>query len=177
MISKSKKTDIVAGLVELLKDATGIYFVDYATMTVAQTGAFRSTLREKGIIMRVAKNTLIRRALDELGGYENMPIEATKGQTAMIISYDDPTAPSKIIKESMKKLEKPVYKAAVLEGEFFDSTKLEVLSTLPSKQDLYAAIVGSIGSPASGIVGAINAVMRDVASLVEEVAKKQNNVA
>ncbi len=177
MISKSKKSEIVAGLVEQLKDATGVYFVDFATMTVSETAGFRTTLREKDVVMKVAKNTLIRRALEEIGGYDTLPVEATKGQTAMIISYDDPTAPAKIIKESFKKVEKPVYKSAVLEGEMFDSTKLEVLASLPSKQDMYAAICGSIGAPASGIVGSINAVMRDVASLVEEVAKKQNEVA
>lgn len=177
MISKSQKTEIVAGLVDLLKDATGIYFVDYATMTVEETTEFRAALREKELVMRVAKNTLIRKALTEIGGYDDLPIEATKGQTAMIISFDDPTSAAKIIKDSYKKVEKPVYKAAVLEGEFFDSTKLDVLAALPSKQDMFAAIVGSVGSPASGIVGSINAVMRDVASLVEEVAKKQNDVA
>ncbi len=177
MISKSKKAEIVAGLVELMKDASGIYFVDYATMTVAETSSFRVTLREKELVMKVAKNTLVRRALDEIGGYDELPIEATKGQTAMIISYSDPTAPAKIIKESFKKVAKPVYKAAVLEGEFFGSTQLDVLASLPSKEDILSAIVGSLGSPASGIVGSINAVMRDVASLVEEVAKKQNNVA
>jgi large subunit ribosomal protein L10 len=56
---------------------------------------------------------------------------------------------------------------------YFDSTQLKQVSELPTREDLIAGMIGSIHAPITGIVGSINAVMRDVASLIEEVAKKK----
>ena len=64
-------------------------------------------------------------------------------------------------------------KAAVIEGVFYDGSQLKAVAALLSKPEVMAAIIGSLESPISGIVGSINAVMRDAASLIEEVAKKQ----
>ena len=71
------------------------------------------------------------------------------------------------------KAEKPKLKLAVVEGQVFDGSQLKAVSELPTREDMIASIVGSIHAPISGIHGAINAVMRDVAMLVEEVAKKK----
>jgi large subunit ribosomal protein L10 len=61
----------------------------------------------------------------------------------------------------------------LLEGQYFDGTKLKELAALPGKKEMMSAIVGSLHAPISGIVGSINAVMRDLASIIEEVAKKK----
>lgn len=176
MISLSQKKQQVEELVDLLKDATGVYLVNYRAMSVEETNAFRNTLRESGIKYRVAKNTLIRKALEQTEGLE-FPAEKLKEQSGLVITNGDPTVPSKIIKKAFDKSEKPVLKAALLDGQFFDGAELNKIASLPSKEDMIAAIMGSLNAPASGIVGSINAVIRDVASLIEEVAKKQNNAA
>ena len=100
-----------------------------------------------------------------------------KEPSGLVITTGDPTAPSKIIKNAFEKGEKPVLKAALLDGQYFDGAELKKIATLPSKEDMIAAIMGSLSAPASGMVGSINAVIRDVASMIEEVAKKQNNAA
>jgi large subunit ribosomal protein L10 len=122
--------------------------------------------------MKVAKNTLILRALAEVGGYE---FEDSKlaGQTAVIFGGSDPVAPAKIIRQFFEKGEKPKLKLAFVEGMVFEASQLKQVSELPTREDMIAAMIGSIHAPISGIVGSINAVMRDVASLVEEVAKKK----
>ena len=89
------------------------------------------------------------------------------------MGYADPIAPAKIIREFSEKNNKLQLKAAVIEGQVFDGSQLKQISELPTREDIVAAILGSLNSPISGIVGSINAVMRDVASLVEEVAKKK----
>lgn len=172
MITKEQKKVVVAELADMLREATSLYFVDFTGMTVATDQAFRNELRKKGVTMRVAKNTLIIRALADVGGYD---IEDSKlaGQTAVIFGGADPIAPAKIIRQYFEKGEKPKLKVAVVEGQVFDGTQLKQVSELPTREDLISAMIGSIHAPISGIVGSINAVMRDVASLVEEVAKKK----
>jgi large subunit ribosomal protein L10 len=176
MFSLSQKKDRVEELVDLLKDATGVYLVNYQGMSVEKINAFRSTLRKSDITYKVAKNTLIRKALERVEGLD-FPAEKLKEASGLIITNGDPTAPSKIIKKAFDSDEKPVLKAALLDGQYFDGAELKKIASLPSKEDMIAAIMGSLNAPASGIVGTLNAVIRDVASLIEEVAKKQNNAA
>ena len=173
MITKQKKELIVADIVEKLKDATGVYVVDFTTMTVAETNKFRLSVRDKGLYYRVAKNTLLKRAFAEVGGLD-IPAANMFGQSGLVLCYDDPTVAAKVIKEVSEKSAKPRLKAAVLDGQYFDGTELQTLAKLPSKLDMIAGIIGSISAPASGIVGAINAVMRDLASVIEEAAKKND---
>lgn len=173
MVTLDKKKQVVEEITEKLQSAKGIYFVDYTKITVANITKYRRQLGEKGIEFKVAKNTLILRALESLGGFE-MPDRQLFGQTAMILSYDDATAPAKIIKTIFDKEQKLQLKAAFIEGQYFDGKDLNVVASLPSRAELVAGILGSLNSPISGIVGSINAVMRDLSSLIEEVAKKQN---
>jgi len=171
MVTKEQKQVIVSELVEKIREATSLYFVDFSGMTVAQDQAFRKSLRDKGVGIKVAKNTLILRALAEVGGYE---IEDKKlaGQTAIVFGAQDAIAPAKIIKEYFDKGEKPKLKVAVVEGQMFDGKQLKQVAELPTREDMIAGIIGSIHAPISGIHGSINAVMRDVIMLIEEVAKK-----
>ena len=172
MVTKEQKQATVNELVEQIRDASSLYFVDFTGMTVLEDQTFRSEIREKGAKMRVAKNTLIKRALVE-AGEDYTEIEQFTGQTAIIFSAEDPIGPAKVIRKHFEKIEKPSLKLAFVEGQTFDGSQLKQVSEFPSREDIMASIVGSINAPASGIHGAISAVMRDVASLVEEVAKKQ----
>ena len=173
MISKKKKYEIVDGLVERFKKASGLYFVDFLGMTVDDAIEMRRMMKEKDIDYQVAKNTLIKIAIEKVGGID-VPDEKFTGPTAVVFGYDDPVAPSRIIKDRFDKKGLPKLKAAWIESQYYDDSKLKELASLPTKNDVMASIVGSLHAPITGIVGSINAVMRDVASLVEEVAKKQN---
>lgn len=172
MVTKQKKEEILAGLTKRLRDTKGLYLIDYTGMTAAESVALRREFRGVGAELKIAKNTLVRRALKEVGGFD-IPDDQIVGQTAIAFGYADAIAPSKIIKRVVDKDKKLALKAAVIEGQVFGGDQLDTISNLPSREDLIAGILGSLQSPASGIVGAINAVIRDVASLVEEVAKKQ----
>ena len=172
MITIKQKREIVAGLTEKFKRASGFYLVDFMGMTVEDSIRFRRELKKKGIEYQVAKNTLVKRALSEIGDF-GIPEEKFTKSTGVVFGYDDPIAPVKIIKEITEKFELPKLKAAIIEGQFYDGSELKKLAALPSKPDLIASILGSLEAPISGIVGSINAVLRDVAYLVEEVAKKK----
>lgn len=174
MTTKEQKQQVVAELVEKIKRSSGIYFIDFTGMNAAYTLSTRRELKSKGIEFRVAKNTVILRALAEVGGYEQITREVLFGQTMLWFGVKDSVGPAKVLKELTDKSEIPKLKAAYVEGEYFDATQLKALASLPTREDLIAGILGSLNAPVSGIVGSINAVLRDVAYLVEEVAKKQN---
>lgn len=174
MVTIKKKEEIVQALVEKFQKASGYYIVNFSGMTVADSIRVRRELKKQEVDYKVAKNTLIYRALKELNLENQIPESILKGPSAVVFGYDDPISPAKTIKEQFEKFQKPALKGAVIEGQYFDGSKLKELASLPNKQDMMAAIVGSLHAPISGIVGSINAVMRDVASLVEEVAKKQH---
>ena len=82
-------------------------------------------------------------------------------------------APAKIIKKFSEDKKKFYFKGCYVENQFYGSDQLDVLASMPSKEEVIAGIIGSIASPASGIVGAINAVMRELVSVIDEIRKKK----
>ncbi len=129
---------------------------------------------------RVIKNTLIKKALEQstntkFTGQIDKLVESLEGPTGVVFAYDDPVSPAKIIKKFFEKLEKPKLKIALVESVAYDKSKLNELASLPTKPEIISSIIGSLHAPISGIVHAINAVIRDLASIVEEVAKKKEN--
>ena len=172
MITKQKKQEIVEQLVGKFQKAHGFYLVDFVGMKVEDSIKFRRELKKLNVEFTVAKNTLILRSLENIGGY-NIPPDVFKGQTAIIFGYDDPVSPGKVVKAHFDKFNMPVFKGAYIDGHFFDGTKLKEVASLPTKQDIMAAIVGSLHAPVSGIVGSINALMRDLASVIEEAVKSK----
>lgn len=172
MVTRQQKQAIVTGLVEKFKQTQSYYLVDFTKMTVAESLKLRRELKNLGVNYQIARNTLIARAIQEVGIPE-VPQKALFGQTGIVFANEDAIAPAKIIKEQFEKTGKPVLKLAVIEGEFFDGSRLKEIAALPGKPELISGIIGSIHAPISGIVGAINAVMRDLASVIEEVAKQK----
>ncbi len=172
MLTRQRKVEIVEQLQQKLRRARGIYLVDFVGMTVADSRELRKELYPKGLEYRVAKNTLIRRALQSIGDHTELE-PYLNGQTGLVLSYDDAIAPARVLRDFIKRMEKPRFKAAVVEGQLFDGAELERLASLPTREELMAGIAGSIAAPISGIVGAVSALLRDIAYLVEEVARKQ----
>lgn len=171
MTAIEKKKQQLEDLMNHLEGASGIYLLNFVTMTVAEDFEFRNDIKAAGCKYKVFKNTLIKRALDATEGIE-IPEEFLKGQSGLVFAYDDPTVPAKIIKKRFDDKKKPALKAACLDGQVFGGDQLDVVASLPSKEDMFASIVGSINAPASGIHGVINGLMRDIASMIEEVGKK-----
>lgn len=167
------KKQVVGELVEKFRNANGIYFLNFEKMNVESISNLRGLFRKEGIDYKVAKNTLIWRALVE-AGYDSLDESFLRGNTGIAFGSDDPLVPAKLLKPILDKSDKPQFKAAIVEGVFYDSNSLKTLAGLPSKSELIAGILGSLNSPISGIVGSINAVMRDLASVIEEAAKKRS---
>ena len=93
--------------------------------------------------------------------------------TGYAFASDNPVAPAKIIKKYFSEKEKLSLKACYIDQQYYEGTQLDMLAALPSKNDLIASILGCLKSPASGIVGVMNAVTRNLVNVVDQVAKQK----
>ena len=172
-MTKNKKVEVVEELAGLFDGASGVYSIDFTGMNVANTLKLRREFKKAGVTFKVAKNTLVQRALAERGGFDHIT-DRVVGQTGIAIGYDDPAAPARVLRDFIDpKLDLPKLNFAVLEGEIYEGDRLKELASMPSRMEILSSIVGALNAPASGLVGVINAVLRDLASVIEEVAKKQ----
>jgi len=171
-MKRSEKEAIIAEVAEKAARAVAMYFADFSKLTVAEETELRREFRKSGVEYNVVKNTLARKALQQLTGYDRV-CDKLVGPTGIAFSYDDPSAPAKIIKKYSEKLGKFKLKAAVIEKQVYDATRLNELANMPSRKDIVAAILGSLQAPASGIVGAINAVARDLVYVLDAIEKKK----
>jgi len=171
-MKRSEKEAIIAEVAEKAARAVAMYFADFSKLTVAEETELRREFRKSGVEYNVVKNTLARKALQQLTGYDRV-YDKLVGPTGIAFSYDDPSAPAKIIKKYSEKLGKFKLKAAVIEKQVYDATRLNELANMPSRKDIVAAILGSLQAPASGIVGAINAVARDLVYVLDAIEKKK----
>ena len=171
-MNRSDKEAIVAEVAERAARATAMYFADFTGLTVEEATELRREFRKAGVEYRVVKNTLAKKALEQVTGYDRV-FDKLVGPTGIAFSYGDAVAPAKIIKKFSDKSGKLKLKAAVLEKQVFDGSRLDELSKLPTRAELMAGVLGIIQAPMSGIVGAIGAVMRDLVNVIDAIEKKK----
>ena len=175
-MDKGKKQEIIGEIKELMNSTSALYLTDFTGMTVEEVDALRAEFFKANIKYKVVKNTLALRALREsvnFASFEEKFKDCLIGPTGIVFAGKDPVAPAKILKKASAKTEKPKFKVAVLENQFYGSDKLNELASLLSREELISGILSSLDSPVSGIVGVLNAVVRDLSSVIEEVAKKK----
>lgn len=175
MATKERKQEIVGELQEFFNNGKVVIVADLTGLTVAEFTSFRRTLRTNNAKLRVAKNTLVKRAIGETE-YKQLETLA-KGPSGFIVGYDDPAAPAKAVNDYLKQIKKGSVRGGVLEGKALNAEDIKALATLPSKEQLLSSIMGSLDSGAGGIAGILSAVIRDIAYLVEEVHKPKEGSA
>ncbi|MDD6234153.1 MAG: 50S ribosomal protein L10 [Lachnospiraceae bacterium] len=147
------KKPIVDEIIENLKDAKSAVLADYRGLTVEQDTQLRKQMREAGVVYKVYKNTMIKRAI------EGTEFEALapdlEGPTAIAISKEDATAPARILFNFAKKAEALELKSGVVEGTFYDNKTISVIATIPSREELLSKLLGSIQSPVTNFARVI----------------------
>ena len=166
-----QKQTIAEELQGYLSSAEVVYLTDFTGLTVEAIGTLRRQLREAGAEYRVVKNTLTLRALEGT----DLPdlTEHLQGPTALVLGGEDPVAPAKIVREFAKgNDERPVVKVGVVERQVVSSAEVTRLADLPPKDQLLAAIAGGLTAGVGGIGRVLNSLIRDIAYMVDEVAKQ-----
>ena len=146
----SEKQAIVAELAERIKNAEAGILVDYKGITVLEDTELRTELRKDNVNYTVVKNTLTRKALDQLGMSELDSV--LNGTTSLATADNDPIAPFRIINDFSKKLgDRFNIKAAFMEGKVLNDAEIAELAELPSKDALYAKVLGTMIAPITGL--------------------------
>ncbi len=153
----SEKQAVVAALVDNLKAASSGVLVDYKGITVAEDTALRHELRENGVEYAVVKNTLLRRALDDvdLGELDGV----LNGTTSMAISKDDPIAPMRIVNKYAKQMgDRFNIKAGFMDGKVLPLDDVIAMAELPSKDALMAQLLGMMLAPLTSLAVVLKAI-------------------
>ena len=172
-MARPEKEAVVSEFRGHLNKAQSVYVADYKGLTVEQITELRSAMRKQKVVFRVAKNTLVKRALREAGQEELSNVLV--GPNAFIFSFDDPVAPARVIKEfkTKAKLEKPDVRGFALEGKFFSAKEFTKVADLPGKKELVAKVVGSIQAPLANFVFTLNGILREFVGTVDAIAQKK----
>lgn len=154
--NRTLKEAKVAEIKEKLEKAQAVVISDYQGLTVEEDTQLRKNLRESGIEYKVYKNTLVTLAAKELG-IEGLDA-FLEGPTAVAFSYDDVTAPARILNSFATEHKKLELKAGYIDGVVYDKDKIIQLASIPSKEVLIAKLLGSIKAPLSNLAYLINAI-------------------
>jgi len=149
----------VERLTGLFSTFDNLYLADITGMNAEQETLFRKECREAGVSVLVAKNTLSKIAAK---GTRYEPLdEFFKGPTALAFGTEDNIAPAKVLVEFRKKTKLPKLKAALVEDRVLSPDEITQLSTIPSREQLLAQVLGVIAAPLAGAVTACSGVIRN----------------
>lgn len=163
-----KKQAIVSALTERMKNSVAGVIVCYQGITVEDDTALRAELRKAGVEYTVIKNTLTKKACQNVG-FGDMT-GALEGMTAVATSAKDEVAAAKILKKYDDKVETFSIKAGYVDGEVLDTAGVMKLANLPSKEILIGKVLGSLQSPVYGLVYALQAYVDKQSETTETVA-------
>ena len=177
---KEKNINIVKEIKENLEKSKSVVFVDYLGLSAEEINEFRQKMKDNDAVVVVAKNTLIKKASEEISketkGEKEVKTEIEndlKGPTMAIFSFSDPIAPIKIIYEFAKKYELPKAKSALIEGIYKNAIEIEELKDIPSKEELMERFVRSLGSPVSKLVFTLGGIQNKIVFAVSAIASKK----
>ncbi|MCF8305991.1 MAG: 50S ribosomal protein L10 [Ignavibacteriales bacterium] len=171
-MDRTEKARLIDEIAERITNSTAVFIVDYKGVNVEDISRLRREFRKEGVSYKVYKNTLVEKALEKAGKYPNFT-EILDGMNGFVFAGDNFVAPAKIIKKYFDDKGRLALRGCYIESDYYTANDLSTIASMPTKDEIMSSIVGSIAAPASGIVGAINAVIRDLVSVVDQISKKE----
>jgi large subunit ribosomal protein L10 len=171
--SKLQKGEILRDLAVKVQKAKSVVFAEYDALTVKENEELRNNLRAENSEYYVSKKTLLEIAFKERG-VESLNIRDMAGKIAAIFGYEDEVAPAKIVAKFQKNREdKMKFAGGILENKFIGASEVMALSKLPSKQELYARLVGTMNAPVSGFVNVLAGNIRGLVTVLKAIEEKK----
>ncbi|MCB2180705.1 MAG: 50S ribosomal protein L10 [Desulfobulbaceae bacterium] len=170
-MNRDEKAAVVADLSGKFEKAQIAIVTDYRGLTVSKLEVLRRELKKNNAEIRIAKNTLIRRAVQGTS-FEGMQ-DHLLGTTALTVSYDDPVAPAKILTDFAKDNPELVIRTAVLEGKVLSIDDLKALSSLPSREVLLSQVLSVMMAVPTSFVRVLNAVPQKVVYALQAIKEKK----
>ena len=171
-MKKEEKYEVVNALTEQIKEYGNFYITDTSNLTVAKVNVIRRKCFESDIKIQVAKNSLIKKAVEAIGGDFTPMYDSLKGSSSVMFSKST-TAPAKLIKELRRTGDKPLLKVAYIDASFFiGDSQLDTLVNLKSKEQLVGEIIGLLQSPAKNVISALQSGGNILAGLVKTLQER-----
>lgn len=169
-MARPEKVAAVEEIREKLEGSTAIFVTEYRGLTVAQMQKLRRSLREADTEYKIYKMTLTRRAAEEAGFTEM--VEWLEGPTALAFTAGDPVPSAKGLHDFATGNDNLVLKGGILRGQLLDASRIGELAALEPREVLLAKAAGAMKAPMSSMAGLMKAVIRQVASVVHQLAEK-----
>ncbi len=170
MAKTEKKEKVVQDLKEKFAKTALAVVTDYKGLSMTEMTELRKRLYKINADYKVAKNTLFKIATKETPFSEMESL--LEGSNALLLGYGDPAESTKTLVEYFKEIEKGDLKGGFYDGKLLNKNELKILATLPPKEVLLGQIAGLLVANTAGIAGCLESLIRDIALLAEEVAKK-----
>ena len=164
--TKAQKEESLQQLTDSLGSMKSVVFANFDQVGVKDADALRKECRQEGVNVVVAKKTLLKKALadSEIEGVYDF-----EGGVASFFSNEDEVAGPRIVKAFGKDHEGVKMLGGIVDNEYYDSTQITTLASLPSKQELLAKAVGSMAAPLSGMVGVLSGTMRQMVGVLTSI--------
>ncbi|HBR12155.1 MAG TPA: 50S ribosomal protein L10 [Chryseobacterium sp.] len=170
-MTKDQKVVAIQEIKDLLQGAKVVYVADLDGLNAAKSSDFRRQAFKNNIKVKVVKNTLLQKAMEQIDGVDfSEMFETFKGNSAVLIS-ETANAPAKLIKDFRKKEEKPALKSAFVQETFYvGDNNLETLANIKSREEMIGEIIGLLQSPIRNVLSALQNKPETVEAKAEEAA-------
>lgn len=166
-----EKKAIVEEITEKLSNSNAVYITNYTHMSVSDMGELRGKFREGNVLFKVYKNTLVKRAMDTIGGYEKL-YPYLEDQNGFAFVDDELSVPAKVLKDYIKERKKPQFRAALIDGDYYGEDQLEALASMKSKNEVIGDIIGLLMAPITNVVSGLQAQGGNIAGAIQTIAEK-----
>ena len=169
---REDKAVIIDNLATRLKEANHFYLTDVSDLNAEQTSQLRRKCFEKNVELLVVKNTLLRKAMEQIGTDYSELFGQLKGATSIMFT-EVANVPGKLIKEFRAKCDKPILKGAYVEQSFYiGDDQIETLAHIKSKSELIADIIALLQSPAKNVVSALQSSGQNLTGILKTLSEK-----
>lgn len=173
-ITRAKKEQIFKTLEEKFNQSKSAVFYDFTGLTVAETQALKKSLKEAGSDSIVVKKKILKKFLDENGKKDWDP-SSHKGSLAILFNMVDEVSGVKVLYKFAKDNELIKPNSGILEGKVIGKEKVDILSNVPTREEIIIKFMQCLKGPAFGITGCINNVNASLVRAISAVSKKQSN--
>ena len=165
------KKVVVEEIVNKIKNSKSVVLVDYNKLTVAEVSELRNKCREAGCEYKVYKNTLVRKAFNDLG-FKDFDADLN-GPTAFAFGADE-TGAAKLMNEAAKNYDgKIVVKSAFVDNAYCDKAAVKTLANMPSREELVAKMLGSMQAPVANFAGVLNNLLSGIVRVLNGIAQSK----